>query len=99
MRVLIVGAGYVGLPLGAALQRQGHDVSALRRSPAAREALVAAGLTPLFADISQPDQLATLPAEFDWVINCAASSGGDVHAYRQLYLEGTRHLLAWLQSH
>ena len=26
MRVLIVGCGYVGLPLGAELARQGHEV-------------------------------------------------------------------------
>ena len=54
MRVLIVGAGYVGLPFGRP-SSAGHDVSALRRSPGAREAFVAAGLTPLFADISQPN--------------------------------------------
>ena len=35
MRCLIVGCGYVGLPLGAELVRQGHEVFGLRRSAAA----------------------------------------------------------------
>src|SRR5207237_8842317 len=32
MRVLIDGCGYVGLPLGAELVKQGHDVIRLRRT-------------------------------------------------------------------
>ena len=35
MRVLIVGCGYVGLPLGNALVRAGHEVTGLRRSRSA----------------------------------------------------------------
>src|SRR6478736_6407330 len=37
MRVLIVGCGYVGLPLGAELVRLGHQVFGLRRSVANAE--------------------------------------------------------------
>ena len=39
MRVLIVGCGYVGLPLGAELVRLGHEVFGLRRDPAAESDL------------------------------------------------------------
>jgi len=94
MRILIVGCGYVGLPLGAELVRQGHEVYGLRRSASAE--LQAAGITPIFGDITQPETLATLPAGFDWVVNCVASSHGGVEDYRRVYLQGTRHLLAWL---
>jgi nucleoside-diphosphate-sugar epimerase len=94
MRVLIVGCGYVGLPLGVELIRQGHEVFGLRRSPA--EELKSAGLTPLKADITAPETLAGLPRDFDWVVNCAASGGGSVEDYRRLYLEGTRNLIEWL---
>ena len=97
MRVLIVGCGYVGLPLGAELVRQGHEVFGLRRSVAAGDELKAAGLKPLFADITRPESLAKLPREFDWVVNCAAAGGGTVEDYRQLCLAGTRNLLAWLR--
>ncbi len=96
MRVLIVGCGYVGLPLGAELVGCGHEVFGLRRSAAADGALATAGLTPLHADITQPATLANLPRDFDWVVNCVASGGGGVEDYRRLYLEGTENLIAWL---
>lgn len=94
MRVLIVGCGYVGLPLGVELIRLGHEVFGLRRSAA--EELKSAGLTPLMADVTAPETLAGLPRDFDWVVNCAASGGGSVADYRRLYLEGTRNLMEWL---
>ena len=94
MRVLIVGCGYVGLPLGAELVQQGHTVFGLRRSAA--DELKAAGITPLMADITQAESLAGLPRDFDWVVNCVASGGGGAGEYLQLYLQGTRHLIEWL---
>ena len=96
MRVLIVGCGYVGLPLGAELVRQGHEVFGLRRSTSADDELKAAGITPLSADITLPETLTKLPRDFDWVVNCAASGGGSADDYRQLYLQGTRNLIEWL---
>lgn len=96
MRVLIIGAGYVGLPLGAELARRGHDVSGLRRDPVSAGALQAAGLKPLFADITQPAELARLPRKFDWVVNCAASGGGSPDDYRRLYVEGLQNVINWL---
>ncbi|HEX5223020.1 MAG TPA: NAD-dependent epimerase/dehydratase family protein [Verrucomicrobiae bacterium] len=95
MRVLIVGCGYIGLPLGAELVRQGHTVFGLRRTADDAE-LKAAGITPLRADITRAETLIDLPRDFDWVVNCAASGGGDAEAYRQLYLEGNRNLIKWL---
>jgi len=96
MRVLIVGCGYVGLPLGAELVKQGHEVFGLRRSDAASAELTAAGIHPLTADITQPDKLAKLPAPFDWVVNSVSSSKGGADEYRAVYLEGTRNLIEWL---
>ncbi len=94
MRVLIVGCGYVGLPLGAEMVRQGHEVFGLRRSAA--EELQAAGIKPLLADITQPESLTKLPRNFDWVVNCVASGGGSADDYRKIYLEGNRNLISWL---
>jgi len=95
MRVLIVGCGYVGVPLGAELVRLGHEVFGLRRNPAAAAELPAAGIQPLVGDVTRPATLAKLPHDFDWVVNCVAA-GGDAENYRQIYLEGTRHLIDWL---
>jgi len=98
MRALIIGCGYVGLPLGAELVGLGHEVSGLRRSAAAQNELKVAGIRPLIADITKPDELAKLPCEFDWVVNCVASRGGSAEDYRRIYLEGTRHLIEWLSA-
>ena len=95
MRVLIVGCGYVGLPLGVELVRLGHEVYGLRRSVSAENELKAAGIQPLFGDVTQPETLAKLPHEFDWVVNCVAAGGG-AEDYRQVYLQGTRSLIEWL---
>ena len=95
MRVLIVGCGYVGVPLGAELGRLGHEVFGLRRSPAAESELQTAGIQPLFGDVTQPETLAKLPCAFDWVVNCVAA-GGATENYRAVYLQGTRNLIEWL---
>jgi Trk K+ transport system NAD-binding subunit len=75
MRVLIVGCGYVGLPLGVELVRLGHEVFGLRRNLSAENELKAAGIQPLFGDVTKPETLANLPREFDWVVNCVAAGG------------------------
>ncbi|HEU5122874.1 MAG TPA: SDR family oxidoreductase [Verrucomicrobiae bacterium] len=97
MRVLIVGCGYVGLPLGAELARLGHDVFGLRRHATDEEDLIRSGIKPLYADITDAAALSGLAHEFDWVVNCVASGGGSAEDYRRTYLLGTRHLLDWLQ--
>jgi nucleoside-diphosphate-sugar epimerase len=96
MRVLIVGCGYVGMPLGLELVRRGHKVSGLRRSATGCAEVTAAGLTPLQADITVADDLARLSADYDWVVNCVSSSGGGVDDYRTTYLQGARNLIEWL---
>ena len=98
MRVLIVGCGYVGLPLGKELARQGHAVFGLRRSALAEAEMKTAGITPLHADITQPATLAQLPRDFDWVVNCTASGGGGADDYRKIYLEGNANLVSWLKN-
>ncbi len=95
MRVLIVGCGYVGVPLGVELVKLGHEVFGLRRSPAAESELKTAGIQHLIGDVTQPETLAKLPCDFDWVVNCVAA-GGNAENYRAVYLQGTRNLIAWL---
>ena len=98
MRTLIVGCGYVGLPLGVELVTQGHEVFGLRRGSAGDAELKAAGLQPLIADITRPDDLAKLPGPFDWVVNTVSSTKGGAEEYHEVYLNGTRHLLEWLAA-
>jgi nucleoside-diphosphate-sugar epimerase len=93
MRVLIVGCGYVGLPLGTELVRLGHEVCGLTRTDRHHAALQSASIQPLMADVSQRADLDKLPLPFDWVVNTVSSSKGGVEEYKQVYLQGTRHLL------
>ena len=95
MRVLIVGCSYVGLPLGAELVRQGHEVFGLRRSALVTGELKSAGIQPLIGDVTKPETLAKLPRQFDWVVNCVAAGGG-AENYRQIYLVGNRNLVSLL---
>jgi nucleoside-diphosphate-sugar epimerase len=95
MRVLIIGCGYVGIPLGAELVRLGHEVFGVRRSADADEELKAAGITLLVADISKRDDLEKLPRDFDWVVNTVSSTKGGAAEYEQVYLNGTRNLIDW----
>ena len=96
MRTLIIGCGYIGRPLGAELVRRGHDVFGLRRNHSAAHELETAGIKPLFADITKPEDLSKLPRDFDWVVNCVASSGGGAEDYRSIYLQGMRNVVDWL---
>jgi nucleoside-diphosphate-sugar epimerase len=96
MRVLIIGRGYVGSQLAADLARSSHEVSALSRTAPDRPELIAASVRPIKGDITEPDCLANLPRQWDWVVNCVSSSRGTMDEYRKAYLEGTRNLLDWL---
>ncbi|HEV2456136.1 MAG TPA: SDR family oxidoreductase [Verrucomicrobiae bacterium] len=97
MKCLIIGCGYVGTPLGAELVRLGHEVYGLRRDASASQEMTAAGIRPLFADITKPETLSPLPRQFDWVVQCVAA-GRDAENYRRIYLEGTRRVLEWLSA-
>ena len=96
MRVLIIGCGYVGLPLGGQLVGDGHEVFGLRRTVGSSAELTAAGIKPLTGDITKPEGLAQLPAAYDWVVNCVSSSHGNVEDYREVYFRGMRNLIEWL---
>jgi nucleoside-diphosphate-sugar epimerase len=93
MRVLLIGCGYVGKPLAVTLAAQGHEVLAASRVPTE----LPAGIASLACDITRPDDVARLPADFEWVVNTVSSTKGGVEAYRAVYLEGTKNLLSHLQ--
>jgi nucleoside-diphosphate-sugar epimerase len=96
MRVLIVGCGYVGLPVGARLVSTGHEVVGIRRDSTAGDELARNGIRLIQADITRPDDLRRIEPNFDTVINLVSSTKGGPEEYRRVYLEGTRNLLQWL---
>lgn len=78
------------------MTRLGHEVFGVTRSSGSAEALKSRGIQPLVADVSQSSSLDALPGPFEWVVNTVSSSKGGLDEYKQAYLEGTRHLIAWL---
>ena len=98
MRVLIIGCGYVGIPLGAELVKQGHEVFGIRRSTGAEAELQSVGIKPLVADISNRQTLDSLPTPFDWIVNTVSSTKGGLEEYQQVYLQGARNLIDWLAA-
>jgi nucleoside-diphosphate-sugar epimerase len=96
MRVLVVGCGYIGLPLAGELVRGGHEVCGINRSADKAPKLRALGVQPLTADISQRKALDGLPREFDWVVNTVSSNKGGLEDYQRIFLEGTHNLVDWL---
>ncbi|WP_417346891.1 NAD(P)H-binding protein [Ferrimonas sp.] len=65
--ILVVGAGWLGLPLSAALIDAGHSVTATRRSSDGLQAIAETGATPLQLDLQQ--SLPSLP-ECDLMVLC-----------------------------
>ncbi|HEX4119781.1 MAG TPA: SDR family oxidoreductase [Verrucomicrobiae bacterium] len=98
MRVLVVGCGYVGLPLAAELVHLGHQVFGVNRSPERAADLRARGIEPLTADVTQRAALDAIPQPFDWVVNAVSSNKGKLDDYQQIFLNGTHHLLDWLAA-
>jgi len=93
MRVLVIGAGYIGLPLSLELARLGHDVTAVKRSPDDTGRLAGAGVKMIQADVTQPESLKNLQPPYDWVVNLVSSNKGGPEEYRAIYLEGTKNLI------
>lgn len=82
MRVLILGAGYVGQPLAAELGSQGHKVCAVGRHSG--------------VDITNVADLKKLGRDWDWVVNTVSSSKGGLDDYSRVFLDGTRNIIEWL---
>jgi nucleoside-diphosphate-sugar epimerase len=98
MRALVIGCGYVGMPLGKRLVELGHEVWGMRRTQESAAELAAFGIKPFAADITQAGGLDRLTDSFDWVVNLVSSDKGGPAEYRSVYLEGNRNLVEWARK-
>ena len=87
MDVAILGCGYVGLELGARLTAAGHEVVGVRRSDAGVRAISDAGFDAVQGDVTDSDDLTTVPG-VDAVVYAASAGGRDVSAARDVYVDG-----------
>jgi nucleoside-diphosphate-sugar epimerase len=93
LRVLIAGAGDVGVRLGLRLATLGHDVFALRRDPSS----IPAPLIGIAADLSRPESLSELPTGLTHVAYTAAADASTDEAYQRAYVNGLANLLGHWQ--
>lgn len=95
-RLLIAGCGDLGCRTGRRLASLGWSVQGLRRQVAALPTSIA----PLMGDLGQPRCPAGWPEQApDYLLYAAAADRSDEPAYRAAYVEGLRHVLAWLAEH
>lgn len=95
-QVLIAGCGDVGTRLGLQLAAEGWTVYGLRRSVQR----LPAPIIPVAGDLSGTQCPADWPAgSLDYLVYSAAATVHDEAGYRTAYIDGLRHVLAWLAKH
>lgn len=92
-RILIAGCGYVGEATADLLHERGWKVEGWTASVESAGQLAAKPYAVRAVDITNPAAVSAVREEFDVVIQCASSGGGDAEEYRRIYLEGARNLL------
>jgi nucleoside-diphosphate-sugar epimerase len=92
-RVLIAGCGYVGQATADLFFERGWEVEGWTSSAESAQKVCEKAYSVLAVDISDKSQVATSKSEFDAVIHCASTRGGNVDLYRRVYLNGARNLV------
>jgi nucleoside-diphosphate-sugar epimerase len=88
-RILIAGCGYVGQATADLFHRAGWAVGGWTKSNTGTRKPY-----PIHAiDITDAKQVHACEGNFDVIIHCASTRGGDVDLYRRVYLNGARNLL------
>jgi nucleoside-diphosphate-sugar epimerase len=92
--VLIAGCGYLGQATADLFRNAGWMVEGWTKSAKSQQQISHGSYAVRAVNISRADELSGCDREFDVVVHCASTRGGDVDVYRQVYLEGARHLLS-----
>jgi nucleoside-diphosphate-sugar epimerase len=92
-RILIAGCGYVGQATADLLHRRGWSVEGWTASAQSAGQLAARPYGVRAVDLADAAAVSAIREEFDVVLQCASSGGGDAAAYRRIYLGGARNLL------
>ena len=97
-QVLIAGCGYLGQATADLFVRCGWKVEGWTRSADSAQKLSGKTYPVRAVDLSDQRHVAGCEGEFDAVVHCASTRGGDVDHYRQVYLQGLRNLLSRFPS-
>ena len=92
-RVLIAGCGYLGQAVAELFLADGWEVEGWTKSADSARPLSTKPYPVHAVDISKEDHVRAQTGNFDAVIHCASTRGGDIDSYRRVYLDGVRNLL------
>ena len=87
---LIAGCGYVGAATADLFHQSGWEVQGWTSSEESAAKLAEKPYPVIAVDIANARQVGARPENFDAVIHCASTRGGDVDLYRRVYLDGAR---------
>jgi nucleoside-diphosphate-sugar epimerase len=92
-RVLIAGCGYLGQAVAELFLGHGWEVEGWTKSADSAQPLSTKAYPVRAVDISEEDHVGIQAGNFNAVIHCASTRGGDVDSYRRVYRNGVRNLL------
>jgi nucleoside-diphosphate-sugar epimerase len=92
-RVLIAGCGYLGQAVAELFVADGWEVEGWTKSADSARPLSTKPYPVHAIDISQADQVRAREGNFDAVVHCASTRGGDAASYRRVYFNGVQSLL------
>ena len=92
-RILIAGCGYVGEAAADLFHGQHWEVAGWTSSAESAARLAKRPYPVRPVDITDRAAVSAVPGEFDFVVQCISTSGGDVEDYHRLYLGGARNLI------
>lgn len=98
MKILIVGAGYVGLELGRELAARGNRVTGWVASPESAKLVADAGMLPICSDLSEEKNWLNVERDWDVIFFCASSSHGGIEGYKKIYQDGLSLALSHLHG-
>jgi nucleoside-diphosphate-sugar epimerase len=91
--ILIAGCGYVGTATADLFHHAGWTVEGWTQSEESAVKVAGKAYPVIAVDIGKRNEVNARPENFDAVIHCASTRGGDVDLYRRVYLQGARNLL------
>lgn len=90
---LIAGCGYLGRAIADLLAADAWQVECWTLSAGSAQELSNAGYSTRCVDISIQKDVGALESDFDVVVHCASTRGGDADSYRRIYFDGARNLM------
>ncbi|MEY2502655.1 MAG: hypothetical protein QOI07_2989 [Verrucomicrobiota bacterium] len=92
-RVLIAGCGYLGEAAANAFHQQGGEVEGWTATAESAAKLSDRPYPVRAVDVTDRSAVSAASGEFEVVIHCVSSRGGDEEQYRRLYFGGVQNLL------